>query len=380
VSEDAPHPVPPPRSWLLFLLSIALVVLFVYVDLTTGTEFGVSILYLVPVTVAAASGVRGGGFIVAVLAAGALYAVDVREPPYYTILWAPIWNSFIRLVYFLTAAILVREYRAKRLLARELEHLNLELESRVNDRTSALRELNEELESINNNIAHDLRTPLRGINGYSHLLLKEYGNVLDETAREYLERVDAATARMGALIDALLSLSKLAHGEIRQQQVDITKLASGVAADLAEREPIRKLRIEVAEGLRARGDRALLAALLTKLLENAWKFTRGVESAFVQVGGQERGGEVVFFVRDNGVGFDPEYSEKLFQPFQRLHKPGDYEGQGLGLAAAQRIVKRHGGRIWAKGRVGEGTTIFFTLPESRLAAGESSLDATVGEG
>ncbi|MEX2543198.1 MAG: ATP-binding protein [Trueperaceae bacterium] len=364
--EDRPDALQRMPPWLLFLLAIALTFLVAYVDLITGSEFGVSIFYLIPVTVAGLSGTRGGGYTVAALAAGTWYLTELSGPPYYTTIWAPVWNSFVRLAYFLTAAVLVREYLAKQLLTRELERLNLELETRVNNRTADLRELNEELEAINYNIAHDLRTPLRGINGYSNLLLEEYGDVLDETGREYLQRVDAATARMGALIEALLSLSRLARAEIRQQQVNITEIAFSVSTGLAEQEPGREVRVEFAEGLLARGDPSLLRTMLTNLLDNAWKFTRGVQPADVQVGGQERCGEVVFFVRDNGVGFDPEYSDKLFQPFQRLHKPGDYDGLGLGLATAHRIVNRHGGRIWAEGRVGEGTTIYFTLPESPL--------------
>jgi light-regulated signal transduction histidine kinase (bacteriophytochrome) len=222
--------------------------------------------------------------------------------------------------------------------------------------------LNRELESFNHSAAHDLRTPLRGIDGFSHVLLDEYGDKLDEQGRKYLQRVRSAAARMGELIDALLTLSQLARGDLRVSSVDLSSIANEVAAESTEREAGRETSFEAEPDLAVIGDHGLLRTLLANLLENAWKFTRNTADPRISVGRELKRGSYAFFVRDNGAGFDQEYSRKLFKPFQRLHSPGEFEGNGVGLATAERIVKRHGGRIWAEGKVGEGATFYFTLP------------------
>ena len=356
------------RASFVVLPCLAIVALIVYLDLVSGSEAGVALFYLLPVGLAAWFGDRTSGPFLAVAAAAAWYATEVSTSTYSTT-WAPIWNSFSRLVFFLTASILAREYRAKRAIAAELaaseealRNLNLELEARVEERTAELRELNRELEAFSYSVAHDLRTPLRGIGGYSHLLLEEYGQVLDEKGRRYLQRVDANTEHMAELIDALLTLSQLLRGELKNEMVDLSATAREVASELQVREPERNVHFDIAPGLVAWGDPTLLRTLVANLLENAWKFSSGATPARICVSRTTVDGSDAFFVRDNGAGFDPAYAGKLFVPFQRLHSPGQFEGRGVGLATVERIVKRHGGRVWASGAVGKGATFYFTLP------------------
>ena len=243
-----------------------------------------------------------------------------------------------------------------------IRRLNEKLEERVLTRTVELEAANRELESFAYSVSHDLRAPLRALDGFSAILLDDYGEQLDEKGRGYLDRIRAADQRMGALIDALLELLRLNRGELRRERVDLSELARRVAAELVEAEPERAVEFVVAEGLEASADRSLVRALLANLIGNAWKFTARHEAARIEVGAQEVDGERVFFVRDDGAGFDMAYADKLFGAFQRLHSPGEFEGLGIGLATVQRIISRHGGRVWAEGEVEKGATIYFTLP------------------
>ena len=489
-----PHRTSPVRSIIVLAATTALLALITSLDYLTGPEVGVALFYMVPVALAAWFDGRWSGPIIALLAAAAWYVAEVNAGPVYTTVWAPIWNSFSRFVFFLTASILVREYRAKRALAAELtvgerkyrslfenaavgvgrlsedgrwleandwlchqlgysrdelreltapmlvhpedfdaaqplleriiraeistceldqrwlgkdgrvinvhlslsavrddegallylvavveditarkeaegalQTLNSELEDRVEERTSELLSLNHELESFNFSIAHDLRTPLRGINGYSRVLLDEYGKTLDETGRRYLQRVEENATIMGELIDALLSLSQLGRGELHLGPVDLSAIAVETALELQSREPDREVQFEVAPGLSAWGDYTLLRTVVTNLLENAWKFSRDIEHARVSVGMEWSEEGWVYHVRDNGAGFDPAHAGKLFEPFQRLHRPGEFEGRGVGLATVERIVKRHGGRVWAEAMVGKGATVYFTLGQRDIS-------------
>lgn len=214
-------------------------------------------------------------------------------------------------------------------------------------RAGELREANAELESFNYSVAHDLRAPLRGIDGFSQVLLEEYGDELDDTARHYLERIHTGTKRIGELIDDLLDLSRLSRARVRPEEVDLGEVARAVLDELREAEPDREVTLVIAPDLRAVADPSLLHVALTNLLENAWKFSRPRELTRIEVGRTDTGGEAVYFVRDNGVGFNPAYAEKLFVPFQRLHRPDEFEGTGIGLATVQRVINKHGGRIWA---------------------------------
>jgi light-regulated signal transduction histidine kinase (bacteriophytochrome) len=201
------------------------------------------------------------------------------------------------------------------------------------------------------------------MNGFSKILLDEYSDSLNDDARDCLRRIQGNALLMGELIDGLLSLARVTRSALELQSVDLTSLARAAAAELATEEPERAVQLVIPEGLRAYADRALVSLLLQALLGNAWKFTSKVASARVEVGCAEQQGELVYFVRDNGVGFNMEYAKKLFVPFQRLHAPREFTGTGIGLAACYRIVGRHGGRIWAEGKEGEGAVFFFTLPD-----------------
>lgn len=242
-----------------------------------------------------------------------------------------------------------------------LERFNDELERRIEARTQELEVLNKELEAFNYSVSHDLRAPLRGIDGFSSALENEYGEALDETAAHYLSRVRAGAQRMGELIDDLLDLSRLSRGELRLTKVDISKLAQSIIQGLIAAELERDFRIEIAPELSATADKRLLTVALENLLGNAVKFTGTIDKPTI-IFGKEDG---AFFLRDNGVGFDMRYADKLFIPFQRLHTMREFEGSGIGLTTVQRIINRHGGRLWAESELGEGATFYFTLPASK---------------
>ncbi|MDA8241336.1 MAG: MEDS domain-containing protein [Nitrospiraceae bacterium] len=235
--------------------------------------------------------------------------------------------------------------------------LNEKLKRNVEELSSA----NKELEAFSYTVSHDLRSPLRSIDGFSQEILEDYGDKLDNNGVDALRRIRAASQRMGLLIDGLLNLSRLSRSEIVRGTVDLSLVAHDIAGDLRKDQPGRSVEIVIAEGLMEEGDERLLYVLLQNLLGNAWKFTGKVAEARLEFGVNQIDGEKAYFVRDNGAGFDMAFAGKLFRPFQRLHDTVDFSGTGIGLATVQRIVHRHGGRIWAEGEVGKGTTFYFTL-------------------
>lgn len=243
----------------------------------------------------------------------------------------------------------------------EIRSLNEELEKRVRERTAQLEASNKELEAFAYSVSHDLRAPLRGMDGFSKALLEDYSDRIDETGRDYLERIRAASRHMAELIDEMLQLSRITRSEIRREKVDLSARAREIARGLAQRQPERRVDIVIKEGLTAEGDPQLLEVVLDNLLGNAWKFTSRHETARIEFGSIERDGRRVYFVRDDGAGFDPAYAGRLFAPFQRLHAAREFEGTGIGLATVQRIIRRHGGEIWAEGAVEKGATFYFTL-------------------
>jgi len=220
---------------------------------------------------------------------------------------------------------------------------------------------NRELEAFSYSVAHDLRAPLRSIDGFSHAILEDYGPSLDDTGKEYLGLVRQSARHMAELIDDLLALSRVARTELHREKVDLAEKARAVAAELSRREPGRAVTFVVPDSLPGDADPRLVTIALENLMGNAFKFSARAKEPTITVGSVERDGELVYFVRDNGAGFDMAHASRLFTPFQRLHADKDYEGTGIGLATVQRIITRHGGRIWAEAKVGEGATFFFTL-------------------
>lgn len=245
----------------------------------------------------------------------------------------------------------------------ENARLYAELEARVAERTRELEVSNRELEAFSYSVSHDLRGPLRAIAGFVALLQEEPTLRWEGEAQHYMQRIVAATARMGALIDDLLQLSRMNLLKMEPAEIDLSQLAAQIAQRLPERFPGRQVQHDIQPGLKAIGDVRLLEVVLDNLLDNAWKFTRDVPSARIAFASREIDGERQFFVSDNGVGFDPRYASNLFGVFQRLHSLTEFPGTGVGLATVQRIIQRHGGRVWAEAIVGRGATLFFTLPE-----------------
>lgn len=243
-----------------------------------------------------------------------------------------------------------------------IRELNAELEQRVNERTTELKIAYQELEAFSYSVSHDLRAPLRHINGFSSLLEQDYGPALDAQAHDLIRRIRAAIGRMEALIEDLLSLSRINRAVIIQQEFDLGSLAETVAEALRNVEPQRSVRFVMPQSLAIKADPGLMCIVLENLLGNAWKFSSRKQEAIIELGTLKTAkGEKVIFVRDNGAGFDTQYADKLFSPFQRLHRSEEFPGSGIGLSIVQRIIHRHGGRIWAEGSVGKGATFCFTI-------------------
>jgi light-regulated signal transduction histidine kinase (bacteriophytochrome) len=278
------------------------------------------------------------------------------------------WLSILGSAIFLY--ILLRRYKSRdeasmsALLEsqREVQQMNAELEKRVAERTRQLQAANRELESFAYAVSHDLRAPLRSLSGFSQILQETASGQLDEKSLHYLRRIHDASQRMSGLIEALLGLSRISTAELVLKPVNLTQISSDAAASLRARFPGHPVQLEIAPNLLVEGDARLLRIAMDCLLGNAWKFTIRAEPPKVTVGVQTGvTGGPIYFVRDNGVGFDMAYANKLFVPFQRLHPDAEFQGSGIGLVTAQRIIARHNGRIWADAQINEGATFYFTI-------------------
>ncbi len=255
-----------------------------------------------------------------------------------------------------------KEVTVRRRAEEGLRTLNEELEQRVADRTADLEASNSELEAFSYSVSHDLRAPLRSLSGFSLALSEDYSGKLDQQGEDYLRRISTASERMGRLIDDLLTLSRLSRSLIAAELVDLSAIAGSITKQLRDEQPQRRVEFVIAQGLVVHGDRRLLGVLLKNLIDNAWKYTGQHSKARIEFGTTVADGERAYFVADDGAGFDMAYYDKLFGPFQRLHSQAEFEGTGIGLATVKRIVHRHGGTLWAEGKVEEGATFYFTLP------------------
>jgi PAS domain S-box-containing protein len=287
--------------------------------------------------------------------------ISMKETPVngeirsYRIISSPVRNKEGTII---AAIEMVEDVTEEKRSEEEIVRLNEALRNNI----LQLKNINKELESFSYSVSHDLRAPLRSIDGFSKILVEDYGGKLDEEGRHYIQRVRNASQRMGQLIDDLLDLSRVSRQDMRIEAVDLSSLANTIAQELRNASPGRQVEFILQEGITVYGDNRLFQILLENLFSNAMKFTARTEEARIEFGAEDQVGELVYFVRDNGAGFDMTYSDKLFGAFQRLHSQDEFPGTGIGLAIVQRIVNRHSGRIWAHGVVGEGATFFFTLP------------------
>ena len=273
--------------------------------------------------------------------------------------------SFILMVLLVEHSVLY----ARLIRAREnerREHL------RAEEKAAELAAVNKDLEAFSYSVSHDLRAPLRSIDGFTRILQEDYAKDLDEQGRQHADRIRRAAQRMGDLIDDMLNLAKVSRADLHRAEIDLSSLAREISETLRERAPDRKATFVIAGPIEAEGDSGLLRIALDNLLGNAWKFTRNREPAEIEIGQRVVDGESACYVRDNGAGFDMAYAGKLFQAFQRFHDAKDFPGTGIGLAIVHRIVTKHGGRIWAESEPGKGTTFYFTLPTPGEARGQTS--------
>lgn len=256
---------------------------------------------------------------------------------------------------------LQKEIHDRQAAEKEIQTLRVELDKKVRERTRRLEAANKELESFSFAVSHDLRSPLTSIIGFSNALLEDCGDDLSEQAQQYMERIIAASSRMRGKIEALLNFSRMNLTQLSVSRIDLSEMAIEIIEDLRESAPRKNVTVEIAAGLTAKADRVLLRAALENLLGNAWKYTTRKDTTIIKVGEKVVDGEMAYFIADNGAGFDMAHAGKLFEPFQRLHRVDEFEGNGIGLTTVKRIIRHHGGKVWAEAEVDKGATFYFTI-------------------
>lgn len=336
------------------LLALLTSLVIFILDLQTPPGSGIWILYTVPIVVSIQSERLGAIVFILALSGILLLSGALLAPPGRPLLV----RSEIRFFAFLS--VLVFAFVATRLIVTR-KRLKAESEQlKVISRKMA--EANKELETFSYSVSHDLRSPIRTTEAFARIVLEDYGESLDEEGRVYLKKIISGTEKMNMIVDEMLTLSKVGKKELDLKRVDLTSMARTIIGNLKKAAPERNVTFEVGERLIVSADEKLMEIALTNLLGNAWKYTARKESGLIAFGRMRQGGEDVFFVRDNGAGFDMDYAEKLFEPFKRLHSESEFEGTGIGLATVKRIIEKQGGRIWGEGKRGEGAVFYFTLP------------------
>ena len=262
----------------------------------------------------------------------------------------------------------VRDVSKQKETEKEIKKLNDNLERLVMERTAALEKLeaiNRELEAFSYSVSHDLRAPLRSIDGFSDKIMKEYSGVLDDQAKDYFTRIRKASRNMGTLINDMLKLSRISRVELKPEFTDLSAMAATIASDLKNSDPGRDAEFIIQDDMTVSADSSLMQIALQNLFDNAWKYSRKQNKTIIEFASLKKDNQQVFYIKDNGVGFDIKYADRLFKSFQRLHNNSEFEGTGIGLATVQRIINRHQGVLWAEGEVNNGASFFFTLPQSK---------------
>jgi light-regulated signal transduction histidine kinase (bacteriophytochrome) len=334
--------------WLIQTICALITAFLGVVDYVTG-DLSLTIFYFVPIFLAVWLLGRTAGLFIALFCGAELIIVDrllaASAIPLFSI---RTWNSIMEALFLIFTGYILA------LLKNELEQNR--------KRTDELEAANLELDAFNHSVAHDLRKPLTIINGYSQLIMELYGEKMDPQCRKDLSEIYQGTLGMSRLIDALLDFSRLAHSELHKETVDLTEIAKTIVAELRLAEPDRKVEVQIAEGITALGDPQLLRVVLENLIGNAWKYTSKITDAVILFGMSFSAHIPIYYVRDNGAGFDGSQADKVFIPFHRLHSAEEFAGFGIGLATVKRIIQRHGGRIWAESEEHKGAVFYFTLP------------------
>ena len=338
----------------LIISGLVFAILLGYIDYLTGPDLSFIIFYLIPIALVTWFAGRSSGILISIVSAIIWIISDIMVKSSYPHFLIPYWNTVVEFsVFFLVVYIFSM---LKTVLARE-EELNIRLKQNI----QKITDLNKELETFNYSVSHDLRAPLVVIGGFTKRLLKKYSINLDDKGREELNIIQENVQRMSQLIDDLLAFSRSERQEIKYEVVDMGKLAKNIVAELKELTPEKTL-IDVKDMPSVHGDRMMLHQVLYNLVSNAAKFTRHKETAIIEIGCRVGKDEHIYYVKDNGAGFDMKSVDKLFGVFQRLHRSDEFEGTGIGLAIVKRTINRHGGRVWAEGKIDEGATFYFTLP------------------
>ncbi len=333
---------------------LMLTLLIGFIDYVTGYDLRVEILYLIPVAFVAWFVGKKSGVLISSVSIVIIVLSDILSGKTFHNYLIESWNMVMLFLFFIIVTFLLSKLRTALL---ERTELTLELQKALHE----VKMTNRDLEAFGRTVSHDLKSPLGIITGFIDLIERKYSDKVDEKMNGYLRRISESAFRMEEIIDALLKLSRVTTAGMKHIAVNLSSLVKAAADDLIQLDPERQVEFIIAQDISASGDPAMLRVMIENLLRNAWKFTGKKNSARIEFGNTRINNESVYFVRDNGAGFDMTSADKLFIPFQRLHSPADFPGLGIGLTTVQRIVQRHGGRIWAEGEAAKGATFYFTL-------------------